>query len=95
MLSLPAGGATVLLPGLHSTVFTYPNAVQDGSCFAFCSLWVPNEVIPGTKHPPAEGVVFIGSTGQAGAGVLSHSAREAPVRSQEYVSGMGSPFLKC
>lgn len=57
------GALTVLLPGLRSTAFTYPNAVQDGSCFAFCSLWVPNEIIPGTKHPPAEGVIFIGSTG--------------------------------
>lgn len=55
---------------------THPDAVHDGSCFALCSLWVSNEVIPGTEHPPAEGVVFIGSTGKAHAGVLSHPAKE-------------------
>lgn len=64
---------------LSCSLSTHPNAVHNGGCFALCSLWVPNEVIPGTKYPPAEGVIFIGSTGQAGARVLSHSARETPV----------------
>lgn len=72
---------------LSCSLSTHPNAVHNGGCFALCGLWVPNEVIPGTKYPPAEGVIFIGSTGQAGARVLSHSAREAPV---SHRSGLGA-----
>lgn len=55
---------------------THPDAVHDGSRFALRSLRVANEVIPGTEDPPAEGVVLIGGTGQAGPGVLSHPAGE-------------------
>lgn len=40
-----------------------PDVVHDCSCFALGSLWISNQVIPGTEHPPTEGEVLIGSAG--------------------------------
>lgn len=55
---------------------THPDAVHDGSGFALRGLWVPDEVVPGAEHPPAEGVVFAGGAGEAGAGVPGHPAKQ-------------------
>lgn len=50
-----------------------PDVVDDGSSFALCSLWVSDQVVPGTEDPPAEGEVLIRGTGQTQAGVPGHS----------------------
>ena len=50
-----------------------PDVVDDGGSFALCSLRVPDQVVPGTEHPPAEREVLIGGAGQAQTRVLSHS----------------------
>lgn len=51
-----------------------PDVVHNSSRFALSSLWIPNQVIPGTEHPPAEGEVLVRSAGEVQTGVLCHSA---------------------
>lgn len=51
-----------------------PDVVHDCSCFALGSLWIPNQVIPGTEHPPTECEVLIRRAGEVQTGVLRHSA---------------------
>lgn len=63
-------------PGSLDGSLTYPDAVHNGCGFALGRLWVADEVIPSAEHPPAECIVFTGSTGEARARVLSHPARE-------------------
>lgn len=71
---------------------THPDAVHDGRGLALGGLWVADEVIPGTEHPPAEGIVLTGGTGQAGAGVLSHPVKEGPGRERESRVRLGPVF---
>lgn len=51
-----------------------PDVVHNSSRFALSRLWIPDQVIPGTEHPPAEGEVLVRSAGEVQTRVLRHSA---------------------